>query len=460
MRGFAVDFGDNVPQLLTGLLQEKSQKLIYLPSLDEAGLEMIRFCYDNSFVEGEDFEYIINEQSQVFMVRVKNTIFWSFEIAMRTKWKEWHIDTLEEFYEVVKQMRGEGFIKMTASQSAFIMWKLGNKKAGIKSKIYTYDREFPIIEDAAMLEYIDGSYKGAIVKVGAAYLNKDVKTEAAYYDVNSMYSSVMMEEYPIGQPHWFDNMNDATAAGYPLMIMKVHIKKAVVRPDTEAWVGIRNDAYQYDYPDVIENKILYMWYPEYRLFRLSYNVVEYTKNRVLAFKRWTGGFDDYILYWKNKKDEYKQAGDKVRAYAAKIMLNALYGKFGSKYEYTNIVYGNDMKRKYTRKDNPQQFYHAFASYITMKARVKLTDAILSNPGRFMYCDTDAILFKGYREPRGITLHNSEMGAWKLEGKYVRVAIRAPKFMLKTDTEGRIKRTMAGTTEENAYSITYDNILTP
>ena len=122
----------------------------------------------------------------------------------------------------------------------------------------------------------------------------------------------------------------------------------------------------------------------------------------------------------------KNGKGSVRA-TAKLFLNSLYGKFGmnpikeekiidyQENTFSTISTDNDgNKLDYLDKG----VFIAMASFITSYAREVLLTSIEKVYDRFLYCDTDSIHITGYDIPN-IKIHDKNLGAWKLEGKFTK-----------------------------------------
>jgi hypothetical protein len=469
--GVMLDIAD-LDALFNKLKLIKYKKYItYLPNLNPVVEGIIKYFYEQGFEYGIDFNHLTNSEGNTIQITLtkwdKELVFWSFETATSSKWRDWlkiepQMDEYK-FLAIVDRMRAMGFKTMTSSMSCWNMWKYGDKDKKIPSQTY-YDKEFPHIIDNKQLDYINNSYRGGIIRVQKDYVNKDVKTDLVVVDVNSMYSHMMKQPYPHGEPKFYKTMTAAQLDGYEVGIHKVWVKKAKIKPGLEPFIQFQHEiSYNYDYPEQFEDRILYLWTIELRQFALWYDV-EYQPMTydVLAFKTRVGSFDAYINYWKQEKDRTKIQNDKVGHMIAKVALNSLYGKFGSKAIHDNIVYDykdGTIRRRYTTTIAENKYYRAFASYITAKARAKLILAIQENAERFIYCDTDSIYLQGRKKPE-LDIDNKKMGAWKIVGYYTRIAIRAPKYLIKQSDTGELERVMAGTVEHKAASITFENILQP
>ena len=156
--------------------------------------------------------------------------------------------------------------------------------------------------------------------------------------------------------------------------------------------------------------------------------------------------------------------------AAKLLLNALYGRFAMKLEKEQILLnpsletlqgldqdlvpyktiGNDII-SYTESSDGFIFPAVFAT-ITARARVRLHKALLASDGKAVYCDTDSIILEAPSKKQTPEI-GDELGQWKLEGKHKRYRALAPKvYQLDKTTKAkgvRLPKDYAEL-EENCY----------
>lgn len=163
-------------------------------------------------------------------------------------------------------------------------------------------------------------------------------------------------------------------------------------------------------------------------------------------------FSCYINHFYNEKKTAKEMLDGALYIFCKLLMNALYGKFGSNPdtyqnyktllpEYldsdgvvfdekgklwhfsgdfgSNILVSNDVN------DEQQRFYNvATASSITGFVRAFLWRAICGCDG-VLYCDTDSIAARNVRDlPNG---YGKELGQWEKEGEFSRAALAGRKL---------------------------------
>ena len=182
-----------------------------------------------------------------------------------------------------------------------------------------------------------------------------------------------------------------------------------------------------------------------KLFFEQYDVynIEYISG--WKFKATQGVFTDYIDKWSTNKIKAKEEGNWGLYLISKLMLNSLYGKFGSdnkvKSKIPYIDEEDNTLHYYDSDTMPKDpIYVAMASFITSYARLKTIKAaqrIQDNyhlgisKAEFVYADTDSLhvalngmSVEEFLNTCGLEIHPTDLGAWDHEltfnkGKYLR-----------------------------------------
>lgn len=126
---------------------------------------------------------------------------------------------------------------------------------------------------------------------------------------------------------------------------------------------------------------------------------------------------------------------------AKLIQNALYGKFGTRELTHTISYGacpsdgaqmisqpGSVLPLWSKDDtkNVAQIQPHIAAWITARQRVELARAILATGvDDFVYCDTDSLVTT-CEKPELLLAVGSEYGQWKVEAKDADIVVAAPK----------------------------------
>lgn len=250
-----------------------------------------------------------------------------------------------------------------------------------------------------------------------------------YYDFNSLYPSVMINEFP-----------DPNSK-------RICYKNSIKY--IEAFEGVSNvDVFcpEMEYPYLplrTDTKLLFPcgnfsgWYTHLELRRaLELGYVIKRIRKTIYFKETCEPFRDYVIDLYNKRLEYKKQGSSME-YIVKILLNSLYGKFGQKFmnrdswrpfdltldelnklkDFERI--GNYIRIKKDMTEPPVFCTPIWALYVTAYAREKMHKAILNS--RPVYVDTDSLITK--KE----ILTSNKLGKLKLEMFIKKGIIVKPKF---------------------------------
>lgn len=253
--------------------------------------------------------------------------------------------------------------------------------------------------------YVNPMYEGEIVD------------NVSKIDANSFYPSIMVQtKLPYGKMIR-KPMNDEQLRQHlkkhPEQYVFAHLKKGVVHyNDTFSPICIHNPVTQSrEYPNTagasdgvyLDDNIL-------RDPRLDYTECYFI---VYLFDSKVGLLE-YMSEVFDLKNRYKLEGKKALELAVKIILNATYGKFIQR----------DMVPEYDFFDGVIEptgeitklmgwyLYPPLGAAITANCRYILTNFMNILRERFIYCDTDSLIFTG-EPPKEIPL-GLELGEWKVE----------------------------------------------
>lgn len=168
---------------------------------------------------------------------------------------------------------------------------------------------------------------------------------------------------------------------------------------------------------------IYLTSAEVQLMKQAYNIHQYEIRNVKEYER------DYEL--ENKMHKHVDFWMKVKRNAnselvrnyAKMMLNAVYGKLGNfDTEYDQYKYdlsNEGIVEKILLEDKQQpiraQANVTAAAFITAYGRCYLTKMINKiGVENFVYCDTDSLHLIGHGEYDEIEIHDTKLGAFKIE----------------------------------------------
>ena len=348
--------------------------------------------------------------------------------------------SLNEFKHLMYESFKDGSYVSCEAFKNFDNAEIKGNKESAKNLNNLFESVFPQIS-LQLDSFIRRSYFGGIV-----YKNSELVDSlegdicGLVYDVNSLYPSVMRARLlPYGFPLSFNgdyNKSDIDKKEYPLYFQEIRVKKFHIKHGFIPNVQIRNSQnfngtvyaksnkyIDFDGLEKYEECNFVFSNIQLEYFLKSYDIEGIDYIRGIAFKGSYGIFDRYIDTFMEMKKNGKGA---VRA-TAKLFLNSLYGKFGmnpikeekiidyQENTFSTISTDNDgNKLDYLDKG----VFIAMASFITSYTREVLLTSIEKVFDRFLYCDTDSIHITGYEIPN-IEIHDKNLGAWKLEGKFTK-----------------------------------------
>lgn len=273
-------------------------------------------------------------------------------------------------------------------------------------------------------EFIRKTYFGGRVEIFKTY-GKNLN----YYDYNSLYPSVMLEEMPVGRPMYVRSFyNDLI--GFYRVTLKENNKEIPVLPA------------------VIGGKLFFpsgegeFFTTTAELKLLKKIGIKFAVKEGIVFDQKEAIFKDYIKYMWDLRTQYPKGT--MLNLLAKLCSNSLYGKFGQKRKNEELVLlesppiGGRVFDEYyglylVEKTSRSLFILPYlASYITSLARVRLYEAFLqSGLENVYYCDTDSIITSSELKT------GDGLGDLKLEYKIKEAVFLQPKaysFILQDGTE--------------------------
>ena len=334
----------------------------------------------------------------------------------------------------LKEIKAHGMTKMTTASCAYTAFIAGFSTQAIETLYPSLDTNF--------LKIWRDAYRGGRCQVNPIYKSK-ILNNVSRYDVNSMYPHVMRNcPLPYGNPV---TATADTIGNFAFGLM--HIRVAFIlkeghMPSLLKKGGLYNqgDTY-YITSDGMEE--LYISTIDFKIMKRHYDILEYEYLDGYGFYCGTGLFKNYIDTWYTAKQHDKD-GKKL---VDKLMLNSLYGKFGTNIEKRSkmIIYEDErIAFKYSEYEEGKHYYLPVAIAVVSYAHLIIDDAIeATGYDNFVYCDTDSVHTLGTL-PSSL-VDNKQLGKFKLEGiedtsKYVRQKC----YITKENNE--VKITSAGMTD--------------
>ena len=342
-----------------------------------------------------------------------------------------------------------------------------------KKSLTSFDNYYPNI--GLKDELIRKSYRGGWTYLNPLYKDKLVG-EGVVIDKNSMYPSMMYEEYmPFGDPVYFEGqyVSDITHPLYIQMFSCSFKIKEGKLPTVQLkhTLGYMDNEYIETTNGRIET--LTLTNVDLDLFFEHYDVEFLTYHGGFKFKRIKGLFKSYIDHWMGEKIKASQEGNGAKRQIAKLMLNSLYGKFGlggsvrGKYP---ILEDDVVHYKcYDRKDR-DTIYCPIASFITSYARADIIrnsqairDYTLNKYGvdYYIYSDTDSIhclKLSDEELKQFMKIDDYVLGAYKVESTFVKAKFIRQKCYIEIDENGKVNSTIAGMPKRLGKYVNLNNFI--
>lgn len=306
------------------------------------------------------------------------------------------------------------------------------------------------------------SYKGGFTYCDPRRQGQDIG-EGIVLDVNSLYPSVMYyQPLPYGEGIFFEGKYKPDKL-YNLYV-QMFTCQFELKENYIPTVQLKNNlsfiptAYLSSSED--EEVTMCLTSVDLELFFEHYHVYNITWHSGWKFKSTTGLFKDYIDKWNAVKMESTLNGNKAMRTLAKLMLNALYGKFAlNPNVQSKIPYYDNGIIKYTlgEKETRNPIYIPVGTFITAWARHKTITSAQKVYDRFLYADTDSLHLIGTEIPNGLEVDPVKLGAWKHESTFTRARFVRQKTYIE-EIDGELNITCAGMPSRCYKHVTWDNFI--
>ena len=337
------------------------------------------------------------------------------------------------FFPVLESGDKEGYIYFYKYNKEIKLHKIKNKYFDKNKKEY---KEEDVIKRYAPDKFGRLAYKG-----GFCFVNTDesVKKKHLYvYDVNSMYPAQMLGvtdangkkhggEFPFGKAYYFEKIIPEDN------LYIVHIKAMFkVKNGHIPFIQLKGNSMFLENEYVRDSdgvQDLWLTSVDYELFHDQYNVEYEEIIDGYYFASRTDIFRDYINKFYEMKKQGKKDKNPTLTALAKICLNSLYGKFGTRPHMPNpqVFFDEDnimhlMTSDDDISDNEGE-YIPVACFVTAYARDYIVRSAQANYKHFLYSDTDSMHMDA--PAKGIWIDPYELGAWDCEaddiiqGRYIR-----------------------------------------
>lgn len=380
---------------------------------------------------------------------------------------------------------------MTAPTLAGDAWKIYSDmlvekygKDTVEKEIYPTLQEKYTFKDGYVLD-IREAYFGGRVYLRPQYVDKDVENVSSI-DCNSMHPTQMRyRPMPYGTPYL--SIGEPKEAHYIVSFTAVFDVKKGRDPTIQRSKSFRSIEAEWVYHSDRAGEKLTMTDIDLKVFLDHYDLevpFECLDRHYVNFKtKEEELFDMYIDKYTAEKVKHKNAmiecekkGDeiglkshKMEYMRAKILMNALYGKFGQDpvkpYQWLNIGDKDCIKVEESDVEAGEYFeprshkYLPTAVFITAWSRYSLIETFEKIPGA-IYCDTDSVYYKDNGEnleEMGVKLDKKKLGYWDIEHENEPMArfIRAKSYIIRCKN-GKLEVKCGGMPAKVKEHVTWDN----
>lgn len=487
-------YGNNINDLMT--FCEEEECTLYFHNLKFDGEFIITWLFEHGFtfeadrkkLETGKFTTLISDKGQFYSMEIvfKNSVtkildslkILPFSVDEISKAFNLPLSKLEIDYnlyrpvnhaltkEEILYLRGDVTIVAMALEILFkqglnAMTQGSNALKNYKDTIgrKNFKKWFPVpLYDADIRQ----SYKGGFTYLSDRFKNLEVG-KGIVLDVNSLYPSVMYyNNLPYGEGIFFEGkyVEDKIYNLYVQMFTCNFELKDGYIPTIQLKNSLSFIPTEYVKSSNGEDVTLCLTSIDLMLFMQHYNAYNITYHSGWKFKSTVGLFKDYIDYWNGVKVQSTIDGNKAMRTLAKLMLNALYGKFGLNPDVRSKYPTYDHGRiKYVKgpKERRSPIYIPVASFITAWARYKTISSAQMVYDRFIYADTDSLHLVGTELPSNLEIDDTKLGAWKHESSFERARfIRQKTYVEQID--GDLHITCAGMPKQCYQHVTWDNFI--
>lgn len=281
-------------------------------------------------------------------------------------------------------------------------------------------------------EYIRKAFGGGWCYADERYTGV-INPKTYVYDVNSLYPAMMYYNvFPIGMPTFTKNIKDLRFGDKFFFIrfkcnfeLKAnHLPFVQLKHDWNFRSNENLKSTRYDrWGNLLRGyKVeITMSCVMFKLFIQCYNIKDFEFLDGCIFETEGGLFNGYIDHFMKMKEKATIEGNIVKRTISKLFLNSLFGKFGKNplNAFKVVTYDNiseEVKYIFDEGEPGKPVYIPIACAITSYARCYTVRSALCNFEYYRYSDTDSlhICLPDGVEPKGIEVHDTKLGAWKLE----------------------------------------------
>ena len=476
------------------LMKNHNDSTFYFHNLKFDGEFIMNYLFRNGFTHTEEkilkdnqFSTLISDKGQFYSIRIqfdngsKVTIYDSlkilpFSVEQISKAFGLPMQKLEIDYKAAREVnhilteQEIAYIKndvVIVAEALAILFKQGlNKMTQGSNAMSDYKK---VIGSKEFIRHFpppdyDGdirqAYRGGFTYLNPKYVDKDIDN-GIVLDVNSLYPYVMHERLlPYGEGIFFEGEYKQDDL-YPLYVQmfrcNFELKENHI-PTIQIKHSLSFCPTEYLTSSNGEDVTLTLTSVDLALFKEHYNLynVEYFSG--WKFKGSTELFKPYIDKWYKIKQESTINGNKPMRTLAKLMQNALYGKFAlNPRVQSKIPYYEDnrVKYRYGGVEYRNPVYIPVGCFVTAWARDKTIRAAQNCYNRFVYADTDSLHLIGTDYPEELEIDPIKLGAWKHESTFTRARFIRQKSYIE-EIDGILNVTCAGLPTAGHKYVTWEN----
>lgn len=300
-------------------------------------------------------------------------------------------------------------------------------------------------------------------------------SKAKHYDINSLYPSEMLGEFPVGKPihksnskiaeHYFKNWRrDKIGIGF--LYCEVYIPQQHIPPLP---VKMGKLAFPCGYVYGVWN----FEELEYAINECGVKILKY--HEVVFYEKTYPVFERFIKTMIQIKDEGTLTGNEALRTFGKLIMNVGYGYTGMRRDDKTSLLSIDKLEECQEKGKKIVFADSYLGYIevpteinaeyiqvgvaatvTCRARLRLLKALkyCDALGDVYYCDTDSIVTNVELPPDWVD--PVELGKWDLEGEPVKALFLKPKVYAEVLEEEKTNVKFKGVSHETQSKFTFDS----
>ena len=303
-------------------------------------------------------------------------------------------------------------------------------------------------------DFIRNAYRGGWCYVKDDIKGKEIKCDGYVYDVNSLYPSVMVDfPLPVGEPERYEGKYEKDPT-HPLFIERIKISFKIKKgklPFIQAkrvTEGVMGETMK-EAKEPIEICVTSV---DLDLIKENYDILSLEELGGYKFRERRGMFDEYIKKWYSIKESSTGGMRQV----AKLMLNALYGKFGTNPHKSNknpSLVGDVIKYEKGEERTEKPIYTALSCFVTSYGRARIIREAGKSGDSFLYSDTDSIHSSKKNESYSVS---RRLGDFKIESRFVRARYVKAKEYIEEDEKGNIIVKASGMGDGAKMGVTFDN----